>query len=86
MPTPIRRRTGSTCVPWAEHPLGVGQSRGEDQEGVAHLLLAGLIPVRHLEDARAARLLDLDRVLQGVDRSTSFGSLGSTSVRTAATT
>jgi hypothetical protein len=34
---------------------------------IANLLLAGRVLVWHLELARAARLLDLDRVLHGVD-------------------
>ena len=50
----------------AERLLEVRHGRRKDQQRVAHLLLARLIPVRHLEFARG-RLLDLDRVLQRVD-------------------
>ena len=44
----------------------VRHGRRKDQQRVAHLLLAGLIPVRCLEFSRG-HLIDLDRVLQRVD-------------------
>src|SRR5580704_7244453 len=50
----------------AERVLEVGHRRAEDEERVAHLLLADRIPVRDFELA-GALLTDFDRVLQGVD-------------------
>ena len=61
---PLRRIDG---VPGAEHSLCVRQGRGNLEQRIAHRLLACLIPIRRLELARSARLIDLDRVLQGMD-------------------
>ena len=44
----------------------VGHRLVEHQQRIAHLFLARLIPIRHLEPADAAGLADLDRILQGL--------------------
>ena len=54
-------------VSGSERALGVGESFGQYQKGVADLLLACLIPVGDFEPARTAGLRDRDRVLQGMN-------------------
>ena len=54
-------------APRPEHSLGVRQGRGQHEKPVARCPLARLIPLRRHEPARPARLIDLDRVLKGVN-------------------
>ena len=54
-------------IPAAGGVAPIRDGFAEHHQCIAHLLLAGRVPVRHLEFAGTARLLDFDRILQGVD-------------------
>ena len=69
---PARRGDGEVpdridLVPAASRAAPIRDGFAEHHQRLANLLVAGRVPVCHLVFARAARLLDLDRILQGVD-------------------
>jgi hypothetical protein len=56
----IDLRFGTECL------LEIGDSRGKNKQRIAHLLLAGLVPVRNFELSRAL-LPGLDAILEYVN-------------------